>query len=119
MKSLHERLDPIKDEVLTYTRNYGHFKSMTKFKVSDYTCFIRWLLDVTGDENFGVRPILGANNYQSLGDQLVEAFLRKVAALDTQNEKLRKENEQLEWLISKRNEKEELQALAVAGACEM
>lgn len=117
MKSLHSRLDPIKEQVLAYTKNFGRFKAMQKFGVSTYTCFVNWLIDVTGDENFGLRPVFGCYNHQSLGDQLVEAFLHKIATLELENERLRKEIEQLRWLASKTEGKEEAQVLAIINAC--
>jgi len=118
MKSLHTRLDHQKDAVLSVTENFGRFKAMAEFGVRDYPGFCKWLKEVTGDENYGLRPKVGTNGRQTLGDQLVEAVLRKVASLET---KLAERNERisvLEWQLEHADGKEQNQALAILQACE-
>ena len=117
MKSLHARLDPQRDEVLKVTETFGRFRAMRQFKVSSYDRFSLWLKEVTGDENFGICPVINHNSDQTLGDQLVEAFLRKVADLEAQ---LKKRDERigfLEWQLSHPEEKETQQALAIIETC--
>lgn len=118
MKSLHARLDHQKEEVLRVTETFGQFKGMRFAKVSSYDCFKRWLKDVTGDENFGLRPKIDLNSHQTLGDQLVDAFLRKVSTLEAQNESLSERIDFLEWTLSHSQEKEDTQALAIVQACQ-
>jgi len=118
MKSLHVRLDPQKEAVLDLTRKFGRFKAMAEFGVSDYVCFAKWLEEVTGNENFGLNPQISLNGRQTLGDQLVTSFLRKVAQLQAQNEELRDRVKDLNWQLEGVGEKEERQALAVLEVCQ-
>ena len=118
MKRLHTRLDIQKEAVLACTEKFGRFRAMQKFRVADYLCFTKWLKEVTGDENFGVCPKFGLDGHRSLGDQLVEAFLQKVAQQQAENERLHDEIEHLKWLLSSSRDKEESQALAVLEACQ-
>ena len=119
MKSLHSRLDNKKEEVLEVTRTFGLFKAMQQFDVSDYACFTKWLQEVTGDEHFGLHPKIKSDLHQTLGDQLVVAFLNKVAQLKSENEKLRQRAEYLEWQLSRSSEREQSQALAILHSCEV
>lgn len=118
MKSLHARLDPIKDEVLSFTEEFGRFKAMSQFGVRDYLCFSNWLKEVTGNENFGINPKICLDGHRTLGDQLVDAFLRKVAELQTERETLRQRIDYLEWQLAAASEKEEKQALAILEVCQ-
>lgn len=118
MKSLHARLDHQKEEVLKVTETFGQFRGMCFAKVQSYDRFKKWLKDVTGDENFGLRPKLNLNSYQTLGDQLVDAFLRKVATLEAQKDSLSERIDSLEWTLSHSQEKEQAQALAIVQACQ-
>ena len=117
MKSLHTRLDPQQDEVLKVTGTFGRFKAMQKFRVYSYDCFSRWLKEVTDDENFGLNTVISPNNRQTLGDQLVFAFLRKVANLEAENARLRQTIEILELQLSPAREVEDLQAMSVMEVC--
>ncbi len=118
METLHTRLDYQKEAVLSVTEKFGRFKAMDVFKVRDYLCFSHWLREATGNENFGLNPKISLDGGQTLGDQVVDAFLQKVAQLQAENEKLHKEIEYLKWLRSSSIEKEELQALAVLEVCQ-
>lgn len=118
MKSLHTRLDPTKDEVLEVARNFGVFRAMAIFGVNDYLAFRNWLKEVTGDEDFGAHPKLSLNGNQTVGDQLVDAILRKLANLQAENERLHQELEHLKWQLSGEDGKETQQALAILQACE-
>ena len=117
MKSLHTRLDQIQEKVLRYTETYGRLQAMGKFKVASYDCFSRWLEEVTHDEKFGLYPTISLDGNKPLGDQLVEAFLRKVAELEARNAQKDKRIENLEWLLEQGGGKELDQALAVLEAC--
>ncbi len=118
MKSLHKRLDPQKEAVLSMVRKFGRFKAMDEFEVRDYPGFVKWLKEVTGDENFGLNPQISLDGHQTLGDQLVSAFLCKVAKLQAQNEELREHIKALNWQLERNGEKEEAQALAVLEVCQ-
>ena len=119
MKSLHTRLDPIKDRVLRITETFGQFKGMQEAGVASFDCFRRWLKEVTGDENFGLHPKIKLDGDQTLGDQLVDAFLRKVADLET---KLARRNGRIEYLerqLFLRQPKQLQQALTVLEVCQV
>ena len=117
MKSYHTRLDPIKEKVLRHTETFGQFQAMSKFKVPSYDCFIRWLEEVTGDKNFGIHPKISLDGHKTLGDQLVEAFLRKVADLEATVAERDQKIEHLEWLLEQGGGKEMEHALAVLEVC--
>lgn len=119
MKSLHERLDPQKEEVLRVTETFGRFKAMRQFRVLTYDRFHNWLKEVTGDENFGLRPKISLDGRQTLGEQLVYAFIRKVAQLEAENERLRQRVEILELQLSPAEETEDLQTMAVLDVCQV
>ena len=118
MKSLHTRLDPIREEVLEYTKQQGRFKAMAKFEVKDYGRFSRWLEEVTGDAEFGFEASCRSLRGQSLLDELLEKFLAKVGKLEAENKRLREENSMLQWHLDQRREIHEEKVLAVIQACE-
>lgn len=118
MKSLHTRLDEQKEAVLSYTRKFGRFKAMVEFGVSDYACFIKWLEEVTGDEMYGITPQISLDGHKTLGDQLVTAFLCKVAQLEAQNQELRDRVKELEEQLEGTGEVEGKQVLAVMEVCQ-
>lgn len=114
---LRLRFNSNRDEVLEYTANFGRWKAMTKFNIKDYLAFTRFLREMTGNENFGFKPKLNLNGNQSLGDQLIEAMLRKVADLETKVAERNKRIEFLEWQLNIKREADELKALAVLEVC--
>ena len=118
MKSLHKRLDYQEEAVLSVCRKFGRFRAMREFGVSDYPAFAKWLKEVTGDENYGLNPQIRLDSSQTLGDQLVDAFLRKVAQLQAQNEELREQIAYLKWQLEQAGEKEQSQALAILEVCQ-
>lgn len=119
MKSLHARLDHQKDAVLSATERFGRFRAMSEFGVRDYVGFCKWLKEVTGDENYGLCPTISTNGHQTLGDQLVEAILRKVATLEAKVAERDKRISSLEWQLKHTSQKDQDQALAILEACEV
>lgn len=119
MKSLHTRLDDQKDDVLEVVETFGRFRAMSQFQVKDYPGFCKLLRDWGKDENFGLRPKINYTGHQSLGDQLVEAFLRKVANLEAENKRVKQRNDFLEWQLSQQSPVEEHQTLAILQTCEV
>jgi len=119
MKSLHTRLDERKEEVLEVTKTFGRFVAMRQFSVGDYACFCKWLKEVTGDENYGINPKIKSNGHQTLGDQLVEAMLRKVANLEALLSERAERIAFLELLLSPTETTERNQALAILQTCEV
>lgn len=117
MKSLHTRLDPIKTEVLDYTRRLGRSRAMAKFGVLSYVSFTTWLAEETGDENYGLVPEISLGGRENLGTQLVEAFLRKLADLEARLAERNAMVKYLEAQLEQRREVEENQALTVMEAC--
>lgn len=119
MRSLHTRLDEQKQAVLEEAKAFGRFQAMSRFGVSDYVCFSKWIEEVTGNADYGIHPTLACGNSGSLGDQLVAAFLRKVSVLEAENEKLRQQARMLEWQLDRAEEKGRIQALAILKKCEV
>lgn len=118
MQSLRKRLEARKEEILKITETFGQFRAMSEAGVSSYDCFRRWLKEVTGNENFGLRPKINLDSDQTLGDQLVDAFLRKVATLEGENARLKERIKFLEWSRSVTKGKEDKQALAILDLCQ-
>ena len=108
MKSLHTRLDYRKDEVLKFTAQHGQFGAMNEFDIRSYDRFNQWLKEVTGDENFGLCPTLSIDGRRTLGEQLVDAFLLKVAQLQAEKEELRAQVEMLKRVatLNRRHDEE-------------
>ncbi len=119
MKSAHARLDPQKEEVLKVCDTFGQFHAMDRFKIKSVIAFRAWLKDVTGNENYGIAPKLRLDNRQTLGDQLVNAFIQKVADLQDQLKEKNKRIDFLEWQLSQGNDKEISQSLSVLEACKV
>lgn len=115
--SLHTRLDPRKEEVLKVVKSFGVFRAMEDFQVASYDRFLKWLKEVTGNANFGINPAIALGGSQSLGDQLVAAFLRKLADLEGQRADLQERIRVLEWQLAGPRETEYRQALTVLEAC--
>ena len=104
MKSLHTRLDPVKDEVIEVTRKWGRGRAMDTFGVRDLPGFDRWLKEKTGVQNFGVRPLFGYDGPQALLTQALEYFCEKIVTLTREIEDLREENRQLREQLQPRTE---------------
>ena len=119
MKSLRVRLDPIREEVLDYTKRHGRSPAMDKFGVRDYVCFANWLEEVTDDPFFGFEAACRNNGNMPLLDALLERFLFKVAKLEAEVKRLKLENEMLREDRDQRQEIQEAQILAVIQACEV
>jgi len=98
MVSLEKRFNGNSQEVLNYTKTWGMWKAMYKYGVRDSIAMRRWLTKKTGDENYGTHTTLSTSNGAHNGswaDQLLEAFLHKVSAMETKNERLEQEIELL------------------------
>lgn len=93
MKSLHKRLDYQMEEVLKVAALFGQLRAMDKFGIKSTIGFRKWLREVTGNENYGIGPEFPHFNHQTLGEQLVNTFLRKVAQLQDENQNLRSQVE--------------------------
>ncbi len=119
MKSLHARLDDQKDQVLRVVEAFGVFRAMDQFAVSSYDRFRIWLQETTGDGDYGLRPKISPRSGETLGDQLVAAFLLKVAALEADNTRLKQQVDGLRWQLERGKGPELDQALAVLEACEV
>jgi len=104
MRSLHTRLDYRRDEVLKFAARFGQFRAMEEFEVKSYAQFSAWLREVTGDENFGLHPKISLGDHKTLGEQLTDAFLRKVAQLQDENQRLKAQIEMLK-LTARANKK--------------
>ena len=118
MKSVKERLTGQEKEVLKVAETYGRFQAMTKYGIKDYIAFSRWIEEETGDKNFGDNPKIRYTAGQSLGMQLMDAFLSKISHYEAQVKELREENEYLRLQLIKENEHDELRAIALLSTCE-
>ena len=101
--ALRKRLADQKDELLRYTKLYGRYRAMDKFGVADSLAFDRLLMEWTNDEHYGDSPQIALETRHSVGDQLVEAILRKINLLTEQNKQLK---EQIDLLRMERNDPE-------------
>ncbi|MBA7563509.1 hypothetical protein ES708_05168 [subsurface metagenome] len=119
MKSLHTRLGYRKDKVVDFTRKYGQFAAMSEFGAHDLICFRRWLKEVTGNENFGLRPEIGGYRYGSVAEQFVAAFICKVTQLQAENETLRSRVRVLEREVSINRHADEELLVAALEVCQV
>ena len=119
MESLHKRLDPQKTSVLATCEALGQFETMELFKVRCYPSFTRWLKEVTGDENFGLRSTLDLQDGADLGDRLVAAFLRKLAHLEADIAKRDQRIEHLEYQLEIRGHKEQTEVISLLQTCKI
>lgn len=118
MQSYRKRLEPIKDKVLAKTETYGQQEGMDCAGVKDYVCFRNWLKEVAGNENFGIPPKIRLIYGQTLGDQLLEAFLKKLAEVKAANTGLLNDIEYLKSQLAKEHTEEEPKVMALLAACE-
>lgn len=118
METYHTRLDPRKTEVLDFTKTYGQLAAMTEFDLRSIVRFRAWLKEVTGDENFGLRPLLKLDGDQTLGDQVLASMLQSMFAFKAEVDRLRAENQQLRARLQPRRSLEHRKALAILEACQ-
>lgn len=117
MQSLKTRLENCRKEVLDYTKYHGRSEAMDKFDIKTYDSFARWLEEETGEKMFGFRPVLGVDRNTSLGDQLVDAFLRKVAYMETERAKQVEIIKTLRWQLAQRKERDDVKVMAILTEC--
>lgn len=118
MKSLHTRLDPIKDRVLRFTELFGRVRAMEEFGVSTYDRFSNWLTEVTGNENFGLNPKFGHRSGQGILNEVATKVVRTLLDLQGENEELRKELAAVKRELSHDNGNDMDQALAIMQVCQ-
>lgn len=118
MRSLHDRLDPIKSEVLECLEKYGWGECYARGYFRDYIAAQRWVEETTGNPNFGSNPRLPVGNVQSLLDRTLDTFIRKLADLKTENARLMARNKYLEAQLSVRERDQVERLFALQKACE-
>lgn len=119
MKSLHNRLDDKKDRVLMITKLLGRGTAMDEFGVADYLSFSNWLEEVTGDESFGIPPIISPNGNHSVLNQVAAKVVHTLLELKAENEELRKQVRILKAELSRDNGNVPDQALAILEVCKV
>ena len=119
MKSLHTRLDPIKEQVLRFTRLFGRFEAMNEFQVADYKCFTDWLEEVTCDKNYGINPEFCSHGSQRVLNQVATKVVRTLLDLQVENKRLREENAVLKAELNRGDGSDVDQALAIMEVCQV
>jgi hypothetical protein len=121
-KSLVARFDGRGKEVVEYARKFGRFRAMERYGVRDVVAFDRFLERMTGESAVGLRYGSPAGS-GSLGEEIIEAFLLKVKALESENKRLRDKAEVLEERLrafsdDSLREKGEMLLLSLRGCVE-
>ena len=119
--SLRNRFNGQTQEILEYTEVFGRWEAMKKYHVS-MEAFDRWLLSEGKDEDFGNIPKLNQVD-KSLGEQLLEAVISKVAREEAKNTKLTERiallERQLDFIRENRHRKSQEQALNLYQLCKV
>lgn len=106
-QSLRKRLNGDMPEFLEYTRRYGVWSAMEKWKFRDYVAVRKILTEETGDESFGLRPVIRPDyegGFEGMVREFVQAFANYVIKMDKENEVLKR---QLEVFRTESNRKKE------------
>lgn len=115
----HRWLEEHKEEVIDHVRNYGRWETLDWLErtagIKDYLTLHKLLLKETGDAYFGLTASL-RHQGQNLGDQLIDAMLRKVAQVEGEKVNLVREIDRLRRTLEfrGRHEKEKIVALEMA-----
>ena len=99
MKSLEERFNGNKEEVITYARNFGVLPAMEQFEVKSLDAMLRYLHKVSPEETFRMAKVETSDfSRPDAFDGLLKAVLRKydeqntkIATLVTENAELKKQ----------------------------
>lgn len=119
MRSLHKRLDPIKDWVLQVHREKGPLAAMTQFGVATYTCYKNWVKEVTGNANYGLYFGTPYEKGPAPVDERLTTALRQVAELEAEKEALRGLIKFLKWELTHDQEKVNQDNLAILELCQV
>ena len=90
-QSLNSRFDGNAQEVISYAQTWGIFQAMEKYQVRDYLAFKRFLEEKTGNENFGLSPLLGGEVGRSWAEDLLDAFIGKISKMEAEKQHLETE----------------------------
>lgn len=102
MQSYEKRFNGNKEELLRDVRRYTAFGAMRKHGIKDYVSFRKWLTEITGDENFGLNPTIGAlggTGNNTVLEQFVQAFKDCVARMEADSRAKDERIAQLERII--------------------
>jgi hypothetical protein len=105
--ALRNKLATRKEEVLEYTKRYGQGQAMTRYDVTPiafHKLMSRW----TGDENYGSNPQINMESPKGVGDQLVEAILRKIYKLENDNQRLKEKLQIMQFQLRGEHRKERI-----------
>lgn len=125
MKSIRQRLDGHRDDFLRDAKLWGIPKTMTKYGFKDYVAVKKYVIEETGDENYGLRPQLGSIN-SSDSDNALEVFIQKFADFVVRKEaEVKRKDERIELLETRLSyyEKQDMSVIedglvSVMEACE-
>ena len=101
-KSLSLRFNGNRDEVVEYARSFGIGRAMDKFGVKDYLAMTRFLKEA-GGEDIVDNPMPNLNAETTI-DQFLFKVTRAIARLETDNKRLREENEYLKVVLNEKRE---------------
>jgi hypothetical protein len=118
MKSLHTRLDEIKEEVLKAYQVGGYLECRDRGFYRDQLAFERWLREVAGDGYDKKASLSVYGDVQGLLDRALETFIKTVVNLRAQNEKYRQENEYLRAQLKVSDRYHADQLLELVKVCE-
>jgi len=87
-KSLKSRFNGNLQEVIDYAQTWGTFKAMDKYQVKDYLAFKEFLEGETGNQNFGLSPLLDKEMGRSWAEDLLDAFVNKIGKMEAEKQRL-------------------------------
>ena len=101
-KSLGLRFNGNTDEVVDYARTHSVWKAMDKFGVKDYLAMTRFLKEHGGEDIINNPPM--HYDSETVIDQFLFKVTRSIARLETDNRRLREENEYLKLRLGEKQE---------------
>lgn len=120
MQSLTRRFNGNAKEVIEYARIWGRSKTAYHYKTS-YDAMCRFLENKTGDPSFALFPSLTVTDGHNWAEDLLDAFIGRLHAMETHLETVTKERDhyrlQTEYLKGQQTSQVELKIGNVMALC--
>ena len=87
-KSLSNRFNGTKEEIISFCRKYGRYATMEHFSIKDCIAFSHFLENETHDHSFGLRPDYPSNDNQDLVERLVDKIHSLKSKIEEQDREI-------------------------------